>query len=609
MLKEVIRPFQYPRNRAVEGNSIQNNSVSKKKPKVKNGWGTLKRIWMYLTYSKGKLSIVLLMVVLSSSMALLGPFMVGKAIDRYIIDLQSNGILFTLLWLAGVYVTHSVSIWIQNTVMIEVAQRTVYKMRTELFRHLHQLPISYFDKQRHGELMSRATNDMENVSNTLNSSFIQIVTSILTLIGTLTVMLYLSPLLTLLTMLVIPLMVFGMKWITKRTGKLFKEQQKNLGDINGFIEETLSGQKIIKTFSLEKKVLGEFREKNQRLKGSGFWAQTFSGFIPKLMNGLNNLSFAVIAGIGGILAINQVITIGVIVIFAEYSRQFTRPLNDLANQFNTFLSAIAGAERVFNVLDEEEELQDEHNAVELVEVKGGIDFSHVSFSYEKDNNTIFDVSFQAAQGQTVALVGPTGAGKTTIINLLTRFYEADDGEILIDGHDISTIKRDSLRRHMAFVLQDSYLFQGTIRENIRYGRLDASDEEVEEAAKQANAHTFITKLNEKYNTVLKHEGSGISQGQKQLISIARAILANPTILILDEATSSIDTITEIHIQDALQQLMKGRTSFVIAHRLNTIQNADQILVVKEGRIVERGLHEQLLQQKGYYNELMGNSPV
>ncbi|MDF0725605.1 ABC transporter ATP-binding protein [Cytobacillus sp. S13-E01] len=574
------------------------------KKEIRRNWlGTLKRIWMFLADRKGLLLLVLLMVVISSALGLLGPFLVGMAIDKYIITKDSQGLFILLLYLIIIYIIHSISIFFQNYWMIGIAQNTVFKMRTQLFNHLHKLPIQFFDKRQQGELMSRVTNDIENVSSTLNSSFIQVFSSVLTLIGTIAVMLYLSPLLTFITLLIIPIMFLGLKWITNRTGKLFKEQQRNIGSLNGYIEETISGQRIVKTFSQEERVIAEFMEKNKKLKASGYWAQTYSGFIPKLMNLLNNLSFALIAGIGGLLALNggsASISIGVIVIFTEYSRQFTRPLNDLANQFNTLLSAIAGAERVFEILDEEVEAKDEKNAFELDQVKGAVEFKNVSFSYEEDGNTIQDVSFYVSPGETVALVGPTGAGKTTIINLISRFYDTNQGTILIDKKDMKDFKRSSLRHHMGFVLQDTYLFQGTIRENIRYGDLMATDEEVERAAKLANAHSFIMKLPNKYETLINQDGSGISQGQKQLLSIARAFLPNPSILILDEATSSVDTITELKIQEALQRLMKNRTCFVIAHRLNTIQQADQILVLEEGKIIEKGSHATLLKQKGFY---------
>ncbi|MEB1809339.1 MAG: ABC transporter ATP-binding protein/permease [Bacillaceae bacterium] len=600
MLKEVSKPFQHKK---VAMDPKDNSTGAKQKKKAKNWAGTLKRIWRYLAQNKSPLILVLVLVIVSSVFALLGPFIVGMAIDEFIVTRNFDGLVYVILGLSAIYVIHSAAVWGQNFVMIRVAQKTVFQMRSDLFKRLHQLPIAFFQKRQHGELMSRVTNDIENVSSTLNSSVIQVISSVLTLVGILIVMLWLSPLLTLVTLTIIPLMVLGMKWITKRTGKLFKEQQRNLGEVNGFIEETLSGQSIIKTFSQEPKVLAEFQEKNKRLREAGFWAQTISGFIPKLMNVLNNLSFAVIALVGGIFVLNGMVSIGVIVIFAEYARQFTRPLNDLANQFNTILSAIAGAERVFEVIDEKEESADETNAIALKEVKGEVEFKQVSFSYESDENTLRNVSFTVTPGQTVALVGPTGAGKTTVINLLTRFYDADGGQILIDGYEMKKIQRESLRRHMGFVFQDSFLFEGTIRENIRYGRLTASDREVEEAAKLANAHSFIMKLPDQYDTVLKQDGSGISQGQKQLLSIARAIVADPKILVLDEATSNIDTITEVKIQEALQRLMKGRTSFVIAHRLNTIQKADQIIVLQEGEIIEKGNHKSLIQERGFYYEL------
>jgi ATP-binding cassette, subfamily B, multidrug efflux pump len=573
------------------------------KVKPKNWASTLKRIGSYFSDQKGVLALVLLMVIASSGLGLLGPYLIGHAIDTYVVKGDFGGLWKLLSGLVFVFIGQSVSIWLQNYWMIGIAQTTVFRMRRDLFRQFHRLSISFFDKRQHGELMSRVTNDIENVSSTLNSSFIQVFSSILTLFGTVGVMLYLSPLLTAISLSIVPLMFFGLKWITRRTGARFKEQQRNLGEINGYIEEITSGQRIVKSFSQEKRVIAEFLEKNDRLRESGYWAQTFSGFIPKLMNVLNNLSFAMIAGIGGVLALNGKVSIGAIVIFVEYSRQFTRPLNDLANQFNTLLSAIAGAERVFEILDEPQEERDEETAADVASVKGNVEFKDVSFSYEKDGNTVAGLSFSVKEGETVALVGPTGAGKTTVVNLLSRFYDADHGQIFIDGTDIQKIKRSSLRSHMAFVLQDSFMFEGTILENIRYGKLTATDDEVIEAAKLANAHSFIKKLPKGYQMVLSQEGSGISQGQRQLLSIARAILADPSLLILDEATSSIDTITEMKIQEALQRLMKGRTSFVIAHRLNTIQQADQILVLHDGGILEKGTHEELLNHKGFYYSL------
>lgn len=564
---------------------------------------TVKRIWAYLADQRSLLILVLLMVVASSALGLLGPFLIGWGIDEYFATESTDGFIWLLVGLGAVYALHSLSLWLQSYWMIGIAQKTVYIMRKQLFTHFHKLSIDFFNKRQHGELMSRVTNDIENVSATLNSSVIQIFSSVLTLVGTLAVMFWLSPLLTLVTMIIVPLMFMGMKWITSRTGRLYKEQQRRLGEMNGYIEETISGQKIIKSFSQEPKVIEEFRIKNKKLKESGYWAQTFTGFIPKLMNMLNNLSFTIVAAVGGYFALNGYVSIGTIVIFSEYSRQFTRPLNDLSNQFNTLLSAVAGADRVFDIIDTEEEAVDEKEAAPLQNINGKVEFKDVSFSYEKGGDTVSDLNFHAEPGQSVALVGPTGAGKSTIINLISRFYEPDKGKILIDGVDSKKITRESLRTQMGFVLQDSFLFQGSIRENIRYGRLDATDEEVKHAAKAANAHSFIQRLPEGYDTVLSQDDAGISQGQKQLLSIARAILADPSILILDEATSSIDTITELKIQEALQHLLKGRTSFIIAHRLNTIKSADQIIVIENGQIIEKGSHDELLEQKGFYHSL------
>ncbi|KKD55366.1 MULTISPECIES: ABC transporter ATP-binding protein [Paenibacillus] len=602
MLKELIEPFRQP---TPESGVLRNpaGAEGRRKAKAKNWSGTVGRIWAYLARRKAKLMLVLFMVLLSSGLSLLAPYLVGVAVDDFLEGPGGRTWIYFLVGLGAVYLLNSLTSWLQNIWMIEIAQETVYRMRFDLFSHLHRLPIPFYGKRQQGEIMSRLTNDIENVSSTLNSSAIQIFSSILTLIGTLTVMLWLSPLMTLLTFIVVPLMAAGMRWITRRTGPLYKERQKNLGELNGYIEETLSGQQIIKAFSQEKRVIRGFRERNDRIRLSGFWAQTISGFIPKLMNGLNNLSFAIVAGIGGILAIRGSITIGTIIVFVEYARQFTRPLNDLANQWNTLLSAIAGAERVFEILDEDEESKDERGAVKVKHVEGAVQFTDVFFGYDEGNATLEAISFEAKPGEMIALVGPTGAGKTTLIQLLSRFYSPDKGTITLDGRDITTIERESLRSRMAFVLQDTFLFQGTIRENIRFGRLDATDEEVEQASKLANAHSFIMRMKDGYDKVLEANGSGISQGQKQLLAIARAILANPSILVLDEATSSIDTITEMKIQEGLERLMQGRTSFVIAHRLNTIRQADRILVLKDGRLEEQGSHEELLAHKGFYSNL------
>lgn len=589
-------------------------NLGKPKVRAKDLGGTIRKLWRYLAVHKWMLILVLFMVVVNVAMGLLGPYVLGLAVDNLVYE-QGDGIMRLIVCLGGIYAVLSLSAYLQNYWMIGISQKTVYTMRKDLFRHFHLLPIDYFVKRRHGELMSRITNDIDNVSQTLNSSFIQIFSSVLTFAGMLVLMAALSPLLTLVTLLIVPLMFLGMRWITSRTGRLFKEQQRYLGDLNGYVEETVSGQRIVKLFSQEKRVIEEFMEKNRRLRDASYWAQVYSGFIPKLMNVLNNASFAIIAAVGGWLTLRGVISVGTILVFAEYARQFTRPLNDLANQFNTLLSAAAGAERVFEVMEEESEFEDHEDSREkehlqtaqLQTVRGEIRFENVSFSYDGDEgeklDTLQGIDLHVKPGETMALVGPTGAGKTTITSLLARFYDPQQGRILIDGIDITTIERNELRRLMGFVLQDTFLFAGTIRENIRYGRLEASDEEVEHAAKLANAHSFIMQLPQGYDTVLTQDAADISQGQRQLLAIARAILADPAILILDEATSSIDTITEIKIQEALYRLMQGRTSIVVAHRLNTIQNADQIVVLDQGRIIERGTHQSLLAKKGYYYDL------
>lgn len=572
--------------------------------KAKDMKGTMRRIWQYMAKEKGLFFFVMVMILISSALALIGPYLLGVAVDGVISGWGGEQLFPMLAWLVLIFTLQSGAIFFQNYWMIGIAQNVVFFMRNHLFAHLQKLPVAFFQKRQHGELMSRLTNDMENVSRTLNTAVIQVITSTLTLVGTIIVMLFLSPLLTFLTLLIVPVLFAGMKWITNRTGAYFKEQQRELGDMNGYIEETISGQKIIKMYSQESRVIEEFEEKNEALRESSYWAQTYSGFIPKLMNMLNNVSFTIIVGVGGILAVKGVVSIGVIVTFTTYSRQFTRPLNDLANQFNMILSAIAGAERVFQIMDEEKEAVDETEAVDISSLDGEIVFDHVSFSYEEDVATLKNVSFRAAPGQTVALVGPTGAGKTTVISLLSRFYDADEGTIFVDGEDIKNITRRSLRKQTGFVLQDSVLFRTSVRENIRYGNLIATDEEVVEAAKKANAHDFIIKLPDGYDTVLSSEGSDLSHGQRQLLSIARAMLADPSLLILDEATSSIDTITEMKITDALTKLMEGRTSFVIAHRLNTIQNADLIIVLKDGQVIEQGTDRTLLEKNGFYADLV-----
>ena len=609
MVNNVRKPFGY--EPIIKREDLK-KGAKRKREEVGDWKQALLNVWRLVDEQRGLLITVLVLVLASSGLTLLGPFLIGKTIDNFIIPMKTDGLAIQIGLLLSIYAGTSLTMYFQNFWMVGIAQNTVYKLRSGLFNHLQKLPVSFFDKRQHGELMSRMTNDIENISQTLNSSFIQVFSSILTLGGTLAVMLYLSPLLTVLTMTIVPVMFIAMRWITRRTGILFKEQQRAIGELNGMIEETMSGQRIVKAFSQEERMKEDFAAKSDRLKKTGFWALTYSGFIPKVMNMLNNAAFAIVAGVGGLLALrgDGIVTIGTIVVFAEYARQFTRPLNDLANQFNTVLSAIAGAERVFSIMEEDVE-RDAAEANGDIQLKGDVEFRNVSFGYapETDGYTVENVSLHVKAGETAALLGATGAGKTTLVQLIARFYEADAGTILIDGIPIDELPRATLRSQTAFVLQDPFLFESTVRENIRYGKLDATDEEIEKAAKKANAHEFISRLEEGYDTLLTADGSEISQGQKQLLSIARAFVADPVLLLLDEATSSIDTVTELEIQAALEKLMDGRTSFVIAHRLNTVKKADAIYVMDQGKLIESGSQSELIAQKGMYYAMLQQSKL
>lgn len=583
---------------------------TKKKKRARDTKGTLLNIWKLIDEKRIQLIVVILMIICSSILSLVGPFLIGHIIDTKIIPKELNGLPQYIILLAIVYIMLSVTSYIGSFMMVSIAQRTVYLLRNQLFKHFQTLPVAYYDQKQHGELMSRMQNDIENVSQVLNSSFIQFTSSVVTLIGTLSIMLYLSPLLTLLTVIIIPIMFISLRWITARTSVLYALRQKQFGIMNGYIEEIVNGQTVVKAFSQEKYVIDTFNEKAKDVREYSFWSITFGGLIPKVMNYLNNLSFAIVAGIGGILALNQTagVTVGVIVIFAEYARQFTRPLSDLANQFNTVLSAIAGAERVFDIMDEPSE-KDDKEAQDYQNINGEIEFEHVEFKYDPNQKvpTIKDLSFKIHNGESVALVGATGAGKTTIVQLILHYYEVNKGRILIDGIPINKITRESLRSSIGVVLQDSYLFDGTIKDNIMYGTPNATYEEVVEAAKKANAHDFIEALENGYDTVLKGESGSLSQGEKQLISIARCLLQDPKILLLDEATSSIDTVTEIKIQEALDTLMQGRTSVIIAHRLNTVKKADLVFVLSHGELIESGSQDALIEQQGIYYHMLNTN--
>ena len=576
------------------------------KVKAKDSKGTLKRLWGYLKRQKVMLIFVFVLVFASTILSLIGPLLIGYAVDAMVkgkglVDFEK--LMTIVIYMIGVYVLSALMTWLQIYYMIGVAQDTVWEIRKDLFAKVQTLSLRFFDSRPHGELMSRLTNDVENINTTFTQSTTQVFSSLITVVGAIGMMLYLSPLLTILSLISIPIGIIATAKIAENTRKYFSQQQKELGELNGYIEETISGQKVVKAFCREEKALEEFSETNNRLNKVGIRAQIFSGIIMPIMNAINNLSFAIVATAGGFMAVRGMITIGVIASFLNYSKQFARPINEIANQFNMIQSALAGAERVFEVMDEHPEFEDNEDLPVIKDVAGNVIFEDVNFSYVKDVPILKDVNFRAEAGQTIALVGPTGAGKTTIVNLLTRFYDIDKGAIFVDGKDIRKLHKDSLRKSLGIVLQDTYLFSDTVRENIRYGRLAATDAEVEAAAKLANAEHFILRLHDGYDTVLSEEGGNLSQGQRQLLAIARTILANPSILVLDEATSSVDTRTEMHIQEAMLSLMKGRTSFVIAHRLSTIRDADQIMVITGGEIIEKGTHKQLLEEKGFYYDL------
>lgn len=573
--------------------------------KPKNFKGTLNRLWKYFGKERKLLIFILIFIIVDSLITLFVPYIIGRSIDSMWavhgkVDFGILSILIVTLIIA--YFADAIINFLQGWLMAGVAQRIVKSLRSTLFEKLQNLPVSFFDTHTHGEIMSRLSNDIENVSATVSQSTTQLMAGIITLAGSLIMMIVLSPLLTLASIITVPLVFLLTKNIAKKTSVLFKNQQVELGKLNGYIEESITGIHVVKAFNHEETAIEEFQKVNLKLCDVGLKAQIWSGFLMPLMNVINNIGFAAVAGVGGVLAVNNLITVGIIASFLSYSRQFSRPLNDLANIFNTLQSAVAGAERVFDILDEKDEIADAAGAEELKNIRGKVEFRNVNFGYRSDVPILKNINFTAEEGSTTALVGPTGAGKTTIVNLLTRFYDVTEGRILIDDKDIRKYTRDSLRRCFGIVLQDTYLFTGTVKENIKYGKLNASDQEVKQAALMANADVFIKRLPKGYNTVLSESGSNLSQGQRQLLAIARAILADPSILILDEATSNVDTRTELHIQEAMIKLMKGRTTFVIAHRLSTIRNSDNIMVIDKGEIQEKGNHEELLKKKGiYYN--------
>ncbi|QUH25770.1 ABC transporter ATP-binding protein [Serpentinicella alkaliphila] len=595
-----------PKENSIRRMASNINGLINPETKTENSKDTLRRLWTYLGRKNTKLFLVFILVVLSTLLGLAGPYLIGLAIDS--IKLGQASINFTRLrnlifLMTATYLLSTFLTWLQMYIMIDISQKTIRNIRRDIFEKLQSLPLSFFELKTHGELMSRLTNDVENINHSLTQSTIQLFTSIITILGVAVIIFIINPILALLSLITIPIGIIITKIISNRTRNYFSEQQTELGNLNGHIEENITGLKVIKAFAQEEKSIEKFNEINIRLRKSSVRAQIYSGIILPLVNISNNLSFAIVAIVGGVMGARGVITIGTIAMFLSYSRIFTRPITEIANQYNMVQSAIAGAERVFEIIDETSEKDLKEGLVELDKVNGEIIFKNVNFAYKDEEIVLENINFIVKPGQKIALVGETGAGKTTIVNLLMRFYDLHSGEILIDGCNINKITRKNLRNNISMVLQDNYLFAGTIMENIRYGKLDATDEEVRKAAKLANAHLFILKLTEGYDTLVTEGGNSLSQGERQLLSIARAILAKASILILDEATSSVDTRTEIKIQQAMNTLMRDKTSLIIAHRLSTIKDADQILIINDGKIAEKGTHQQLLQQKGLYYSL------
>jgi ATP-binding cassette subfamily B multidrug efflux pump len=571
--------------------------------KAKDARQALLRFLPYLRPYIGAIGIVFLFVLVYTFLYLLGPYLMGVAIDRFIINKDAAGLARIALLMLGVYLLSSAFQAGADFIMARISQRALQQVRQDLFEHLQGLSLRFYDRNPAGELMSRLTNDIDAINQAVSQNATSLLAGVLSLAGILIAMFVLNHWLALASILVVPITVWFTSFVARYTRRGFRELQRELGNLNGTMEETISGQRVIKAFRRNDAAIAAFRRDNQAVYQAGVYANTYALLLMPVTNILGNLFVIVLAGFGGWLAIQGLTTVGTIAAFISYAQRFIQPLRQLANIYNTIQAALAGAERVFEVIDTRPELADAPDAVPLKSIRGDVRFDHVRFGYLASVPVIKDMSLEARAGQAIALVGPTGAGKTTLVNLLSRFYDVDAGTIAIDGQDIRHVQKASLRRQLGIVLQDTFLFSDSVMENIRYGRLDASDEECIQAAKMADADHFIRQLPQGYQTRLSERGSNLSQGQRQLLAIARAILANPRILILDEATSSVDTRTEARIQEALLRLMAGRTSFVIAHRLSTIREADEMLVIKDGEIIERGNHKELLARQGFYHHL------
>ncbi|HLO29558.1 MAG TPA: ABC transporter ATP-binding protein [Anaerolineales bacterium] len=561
------------------------------------------RLALYLSRYKPALALVLVFVLAYILLGLLEPYLIGRAIDRYISTRQINGLSGLAILLLIVYLFDNGFQAASSWIMARISQDALRRLRRDLFGHIQKLSIAFFDSHTAGELMSRLTNDIDAINQAVSQNVVSLVASVLSLIGILIAMFVLNVWLALASLLVVPIMFWFTQFVARYTRKGFRDLQRELGEINGVMEESISGQRVVKAFRRSDLAIERFRLSNQKVYKAGVYANTYALMLMPLTNVLGNFFVIVLVGLGGYLALKDLVTVGMIATFIAYAQNFIQPLRQLANMYNSIQAALAGAERVFEIIDTQGEVDDASDAPLPVPVKGEVRFENVRFGYSPDKPIIKNMTLEAKAGQTIALVGPTGAGKTTIINLLTRFYEINEGRITIDGRDIRDVSKADLRQKLGIVLQDTFLFADTVMENIRYGRLDATDEECIEAAKLADADHFIRQLPQGYQTRLSERASNLSQGQRQLLSIARAILADPSILILDEATSSVDTRTEARIQKALLRLMEGRTSFVIAHRLSTIRDADNVIVINDGEIVEQGTHQQLLEAQGFFHHL------
>ena len=571
--------------------------------KAKDPGVATRKLGLYLKPHLPAFIFVFILVIVYTGLNLLGPYLLGVAIDQFIDLGDLQGLARIASWMFIAYISAAIFQTIGDRIMARSSQEILQRMRDDLFKHLQSLSLRFFDKRSSGDLMSRLTNDIEAINQAVSQNITSLFTSVLTMTGILIAMFLLNPWLALVSLFVAPLMFWFTGFIAKFTRRGFRALQANLGSLNGVMEEAISGQRVVKAFRRNDSVIENFRRANQDVYQSGLKANIYALLLMPITNVLGNFFVILLVGVGAFLALQGLATVGVIATFISYGQRFIQPLRQLANMYNSIQAALAGAERVFEILETKPELQDVDDSISMEAFRGNVKFNNVDFGYLENVPVIRSMSFQATEGETVALVGPTGAGKTTIINLLNRFYDIDEGSIEIDGVDIRKIKKNDLRRKLGVVLQDTFLFSGTVLDNIRYGRSDATDEECFQAAGMADADYFIHQLPNGYETILSERGGNLSQGQRQLLAIARAILADPDILILDEATSSVDTRTEARIQKALLKLMDGRTSFVIAHRLSTIRDADKVLVINEGEIIEDGTHNDLLERKGFYHNL------